>query len=107
MKIIRLDEIPEEAVSHNPRVKKKIMLRAGEVSRLASFARAVFPPGEVAGAHSHERMSEVFFIESGTGIIRVDGKEYGLEKGACVAVLPGETHEVVNSGQEDLVIIYF
>ncbi len=107
MKLLRLDDIAEEAVSHNPGVKKRVMLRKGEVPHLTAFAQAVIPPGEIAGAHAHDDMSEVFFVESGAGIIRVDGKEYRLEKGTCVAALPGETHELVNSGDEDLIIIYF
>ncbi|HXX56428.1 MAG TPA: cupin domain-containing protein [Thermodesulfovibrionales bacterium] len=107
MKFLRLDDIAEESVSHNPQVKKRVMLRKGDVPHLTVFARAVFPPGEIAVSHAHADMSEVFFVESGKGHISVNGKEYSLEKASCVAVLPGEAHELANSSKEDLVIVYF
>jgi mannose-6-phosphate isomerase-like protein (cupin superfamily) len=52
-------------------------------------------------------MCEVFFVESGSGIIRIDGQEYPLQPGTCIAVEPGEVHEIVNSGTTDLVLTYF
>ncbi|MGH8717547.1 MAG: cupin domain-containing protein [Burkholderiales bacterium] len=38
-------------------------------------------PGQVARAHKHVDMYEVFFVESGTGVIKVDGREQPLERG--------------------------
>lgn len=52
-------------------------------------------------------MCEVFFVEAGSGVIHIDGKEYPLLPGNCVAIEPGEVHEVVNSGSTELVLTYF
>lgn len=52
-------------------------------------------------------MYEVFFVESGTGVIKVDGREQPLKRGVCVTVEPGEAHEIVNGGADDLLLIYF
>lgn len=106
MKRVSLADAPEEGVSHNPEVRKQVMLRRGDVPRLTSFSRATFLPGQSARAHRHADMSEVFFVERGAGLIKVEGAEQALAPGVCVAVLPGEEHEVVNTGPGELVLIY-
>ncbi|WP_277877836.1 MULTISPECIES: cupin domain-containing protein [Calothrix] len=53
------------------------------------------------------RYFRVFFVEAGAGTIYVDGKEYALVPGNCVAVEPGELHEVVNTGTSELILTYF
>jgi mannose-6-phosphate isomerase-like protein (cupin superfamily) len=102
-----LNELPEEPVSHNPEIKKKVMLRFGDLPQLTNFSQARFAPGQSAPAHAHQDMSEVFFVEAGAGVIYIDDKEYILVPGNCVAVEPGEVHEVVNTGTTELVLTYF
>jgi len=79
----------------------------GDLPHLTNFSQARFAPGQVAAAHTHQDMCEVFFVESGMGEIRIDGTAYPLVAGSCVAVEPGEVHEVVNSGPTELVLTYF
>lgn len=107
MKLTSLATLSEEAVSHNPAIKKKVMLRLGDLPHLTNFAQARFAPGQIANAHCHQDMCEVFFVESGDGSIQIDGQSYPLEPGTCIAVEPGEEHEVSNTGSVDLVLTYF
>jgi mannose-6-phosphate isomerase-like protein (cupin superfamily) len=107
MKLISLDNIPSEKLSHNPNIQKKAMLSAGELGNLTNFAQAIFPPGEIVAQHSHEAMDEVFFIESGQGEILIDDVNYALHPGICVVVNARETHELRNTGDRELVITYF
>jgi mannose-6-phosphate isomerase-like protein (cupin superfamily) len=107
MKLTSLNELPSEAVSHNPAICKQVMLRPGDLLHLTNFSQARFPPGQIAAAHHHPDMYEVFFVQSGHGIITINQAPYPLTPGVCVAVEPGETHEVSNTGSEDLVITYF
>jgi mannose-6-phosphate isomerase-like protein (cupin superfamily) len=65
------------------------MLRAGDLPHLTNFSQARFAPGQVAIAHTHHDMCEVFFVESGRGIIRINQMDYALSPGVCVAVEPG------------------
>lgn len=104
---VQLDEIREETVYHNRRIKKRMMIRPGEIPQVTYFSQAVFPPGEIADVHAHDHMVEVFFVVSGSGLIKVDGKEYRLDKGTCIAVAPGESHEIANTGKDALVFTYF
>lgn len=105
MKTSLLEKIAEEPVSHNNKILKKVMIRKGEIPNIIQFARAVFPPGEVAAGHTHEDIYEIFLTEKGSGMMEVDGNKISLEPGTCITVEPGETHEVTNTGNEDLVVL--
>jgi quercetin dioxygenase-like cupin family protein len=107
MKQTALNCLAEEPVSHNPAIKKKVMLRLGDLPHLTNFSQARFAPGQVAAAHVHRDMCEVFFVEAGTGVIQINGQDYALQPGVCIAVEPGEVHEVTNAGPDDLVLTYF
>ncbi|ARV59693.1 cupin [Nostocales cyanobacterium HT-58-2] len=107
MKLTSLNNLPEEPVSHNPQIKKKVMLRFGDLPHLTNFSQSRFAPGQTAPAHTHQDMCEVFFVESGSGFIRINSEEYPLVPGNCIAIEPGEVHEVVNNGSTELVLTYF
>lgn len=107
MKHVRVDELPEQPVSHNASIRKRVMLQAGEIPHVTGFSQAIFPPGEVAGLHVHDDMHELFFIMQGSGHMRVNDNEFPLSEGSCIQVAPGEAHEIINSGETDLVICYF
>ncbi len=115
MKITALNQLPVESVSHNPAIKKQVMLRMGDLPHLTNFSQARFQPGQVADAHMHTDMHEVFFVESGEGAIALRTGEanatgtviYPLTPGTCIAVAPYESHKVTNTGTEELVLTYF
>ncbi len=107
MKITSLSDLEYVEVSHNPLIKKRIMLANGEFPNIVNFSQAVFPVGEIAGAHKHDDMNEIFFVHSGIGVINIDGVNYPLEEGVCAAVEAGEVHKIQNTGTENLVLNYF
>jgi mannose-6-phosphate isomerase-like protein (cupin superfamily) len=107
MKRVSLNAIPEESVSHNPDIKKRVMLRSGDLPHLTNFAQARFAPGQIASAHAHPDMGEVFFVEAGHGTMYINTKPHPLTPGTCIAIEPGEVHEVVNDGPDELVLNYF
>lgn len=107
MKFTSLNQVPTESVVHNPDIKKKVMLRWGDLPHLTNFSQARFAPGQSAPSHAHYDMCEVFFVESGSGNICINGQDYTLLPGSCIAVEPGEFHEVSSNGEEELVLTYF
>ena len=107
MYLSSLATVPGEPVSHNPAIEKRVLLRAGTLPPVMQFAEARFAPGQVAPAHAHADMAEVFLVTQGTGTITIDGRAYPLPTGACVAIEPGEVHELANTGAEPLVVLYF
>lgn len=107
MKIVSLADVAEEGVSHDPEIRKQVLLRRGDLPRLTNFARSRLRPGQRTTAHRHADMSEVFFVESGEGLMRIAEREVEIKQGVCVAVSPGETHEIINTGAVELVLLYF
>lgn len=107
MKVNSLAAASEQGVSHNPRIRKRVLIADAQIGHVSNFAQAVFPPGEIACAHRHEDMTEVFFVESGEGRMVVDDEPVAITAGVCVTVDRGEVHEIQNTGSDDLVITYF
>lgn len=107
MKLIKINDVPDTPVSHNAKIRKKLLVENGLINGLTNYSRAVFPPGEKAGSHLHNDMAEVFTCESGLGEIRVNDVGYVFSPGTTVVVEPGDVHEIINSGTTDLVVTYF
>ena len=107
MKISHLDQLQNQAVSHNPAIAKKVMFASGDIAPITQFAQATFPPGSKAPAHAHNDMIEVFLIEQGSGRIIVDGTIHAVSAGSSIAIEPGESHELENTGKDNLVVSYF
>jgi mannose-6-phosphate isomerase-like protein (cupin superfamily) len=107
MKITSLEKIKEEPVSHSPKIKKRVLVKKGEMPHLTNFSQAYYKPGQIASEHTHEDVFEAFLVEQGTGLIKVNGKVNKLKKGDCVLVEPGEAHEIINTGSEVLILTYF
>lgn len=107
MHFTTLDGIAITDVSHNASIKKQLIIPNGQIPHLTNFSRAVFPPGEVAHAHNHRDMTEVFFVESGLGEMVVNDKVIAMAPGACITIEPTEIHELRNTGETELVVLYF
>ncbi len=107
MKRVNLNELVDEGVSHNTAIRKKVMLQPGDIPHLTNFSQATFAPGQVAKAHSHSDMHEVFFVSAGMGVMTVNGFDQTLSPGVCIWVEPGDVHEVKNTGEDTLVLTYF
>lgn len=107
MKKTSLAELPREGVSHDPQIIKQVLLRRGDVPHLTAFSRSVLLPGQSARAHQHLDMFEIFFVESGAGVMKVNDREHQLGRGDCVLVEPREVHEITNNSDGDLVLNYF
>ena len=55
-------------------------------------------PGEDIGTEIHEHVDQFFRIESGSGIAKIEGKEYDLADGISVVVPAGSEHNLINTG---------
>ncbi len=107
MKITSLDKITDSEVSHNYKIKKRLMIPNDQIPHISNFSQATFPPGEIAPSHQHSDMSEVFFIQSGQGEIQVNDNCHIIKPGTCITIEPGDEHELRNTGSENLVVLYF
>lgn len=107
MKRVELAALPEVPIAHHPDILKRVLLAKGEVPHLAQLASARLAPGQIATGHVHDGMWEVFLVEGGEGVMRIDGRTEALAAGTCIVVEPGERHEVEATGGAPLVLVYF
>lgn len=54
--------------------------------------------------HSHSAQWEFYYVLSGKGAVRHDGGSDAIQKGDAFIFLPGEAHQLINDGDEDLVV---
>jgi len=99
VKLVELDAVAPEGLSHDAAILKRPLLRPGEAPGLTQFARSTIPAGRATSPHAHADMTEVFFVLAGLGRAVVDGRAHPLGPGACLRIDPGETH-VIEAGAD-------
>ena len=61
--------------------------------------------GGSIGLHSHKTSDDINYVISGTGKAICDGIEELLTAGCCHICKKGSEHTIINTGNEDLVLI--
>lgn len=62
-------------------------------------------PGGSIGTHSHLTSDDINYVISGTGKAVCDGVEEELCAGCCHVCKKGSEHSIINTGDEDLVLL--
>lgn len=63
------------------------------------------PPGKTPYPyHSHSAQWEFYHVISGTGVLRHEGGKKDIEPGDAFILKPGEPHQLINSGKQELVV---
>ena len=73
--------------------------------RKQSLAEATLPPGVLTERHHHPQTEEIYYILIGTGRMEIDGQIREVGPGDAVAIPPGCSHCIQNTGSEDLVFL--
>lgn len=61
------------------------------------------PPGAaVCPFHAHIVQWELFIVQRGSGTVRAGGERHAVRAGDCFVHPPGEAHQLINTGAEDL-----
>lgn len=107
MKLIHLSEIEEMGVSHNPDIKKRVILDKNYIPKLMTLGQATFQPGQSVDTHKHDTMFEVFYIQSGKALFVINGKSVELSPNDCLSIEPGELHSQKNPFSEPVTWLYF
>ena len=61
--------------------------------------------GGSIGLHKHETSDDINYVMSGSGKAICDEKEEILSEGTCHICKKGSEHSIINTGNEDLVIL--
>ena len=67
----------------------------------------VKPGSDSVKYHSHSKQEEFYFIMSGKGTLRIDGKEISIKKGDVISAPAGKDsgHQFINNSKEILQIL--
>jgi mannose-6-phosphate isomerase-like protein (cupin superfamily) len=110
--IIKADKAVK-IISEKPRGGKGIIfnnryLDSHELdNNLQGFYVNELEPGGEIGYHMHEGDEEIYYILEGSGIILDNGKESSIEKGDLIYTKSGESHGMINNGNDVLKFIGF
>ena len=66
--------------------------------RLQSLAEARLSPSLSTTAHRHNRTEEIYYILEGAGLMQVDQEQRHVAPGDAIAILPGQLHQITNTG---------
>jgi mannose-6-phosphate isomerase-like protein (cupin superfamily) len=72
-----------------------------------SLAQVIMDGGNVSLWHQHSRMSEVYFILEGEGILYYGNEALQAKKGAYLVIPPNTPHKLRNTGKSDLEHLVF
>ena len=67
-----------------------------------SLAEARLSPGRTTTPHFHPKTEEIYYILEGTGTMRVADETQDVGPGDAIAIPPGITHQITNSGTTEL-----
>lgn len=73
----------------------------------SKFQIVIFKPNTKIDPHFHKKTCEIFYILRGSGILKLNNKEFNCEKDSFFLCEPGDVHEFINNSDKDLVILIF
>lgn len=98
-----------EGVRRKPERVSKVLISEHTIgARNIAMGTNVTEVGSRIPAHAHENSEEAMFIISGRGKLIVDGgpEEVELEAGTAIFAPRGVAHEIVNTGDEPIKLIW-
>jgi uncharacterized cupin superfamily protein len=104
-RIVNLADVPLKAAGNG----KSFEARIGRIGPMLGMGGlgctlTIVPPGKRAyPLHRHHVFSEMFYILSGTGEVRLDDRTLPIRGGDVIASPAGaEAHQIVNTGRDEL-----
>ena len=104
MEIVRTEDREPFITLDGSEIRELAGIPAGN-STNQSLAQATVPPGASTEAHYHRASEEIYLFTAGAGRMRLGDEEAAVRAGDCVVIAPGTPHQLVNDGDEPLVLL--
>lgn len=102
------EAITYEAPTPDRRQFQVLVERDLSGSKSVAAGHLLLPPGaSQPGSEAHPETEEIYYCARGRGKLLLDNAVYPLEEGTTAYVGPGVSHQVFNTGSEDLLMIWF
>lgn len=93
-------DIERETVDNND---YRRVLFTGRNTQLVLMAIA---PGDEIGLETHDEHDQFIRVESGNGIVSLDGEKHSLADGIAVVIPAGVEHNVINTSRDTPLRLY-
>ena len=84
---------------------RELLAARNSCIRNQSLAEARLPVGASTTPHYHPKTEEIYYILSGTGQMRIGSETSTIRPGDAIAIPPGQTHRITNTGPEPLIFL--
>jgi mannose-6-phosphate isomerase-like protein (cupin superfamily) len=81
---------------------RELLAHRNSCIRHQTLAEARLPRGGSTTPHHHVRIEEIYYILEGFGLMRVGYEMAAVGPGDAVAIPPGASHQITNSGTTEL-----
>ncbi|GMR04659.1 MAG: hypothetical protein BMS9Abin23_0561 [Thermodesulfobacteriota bacterium] len=93
MKIHRFADAEIKSVSHDPQLKKRLLVEKS-ISCISNLSHIKLVPGQTAVPHCHEGAYEVFYCISGRVVFGFGEEEAAIGAGDVLVAGPDEEHSI-------------
>src|SRR5512137_1242532 len=104
MFIRHLNDCPEFTAGDNCRLREVLHPDKADLALRYSLAHASVAPGKTTWLHALST-SEVYYILSGEGAMRIDGEHAAVRSGDTVYIPPRAKQQITNTGPDDLLFL--
>ena len=104
MFIRNLKDCPEFTAGDHCRLRELLHPDKADLAVRYSLAHAVVAPAQTTWLHAL-RTTEVYYILSGEGTMRIDGETAAVRSGDAVYIPPSAKQQITNTGASDLVFL--
>jgi len=104
MNIANRDAVTAFITKDTSVIREILAPKGSDISR-QSLAEATLPPGASTVAHSHPDTEEIYYILVGDGLMAIEAERRAVGRGDAVGILPGQMHQIRNTGSADLVFL--
>ena len=81
---------------------RELLAHRNSCIRNQSLAEARLPLGASTTLHHHPRTEEIYYILSGSGLMRISDGQADVHPGDAIAIPPGAVHQITNTGTGEL-----
>jgi mannose-6-phosphate isomerase-like protein (cupin superfamily) len=99
--IRNLDRVPAFVTKDGSEIRELLAHRNSCIRR-QTLAEARLPPGAATTPHQHVKTEEIYYILEGSGLMRVADVTAEVGPGDAVAIPPGTSHQITNTGPATL-----
>lgn len=101
MDVRNLDQVPAFTTKDGSEIRE-LLAHRNSCIRNQTLAEARLPPGGSTTPHHHVQTEEIYYITHGHGLMTVGQETQAVVPGDAIAIGPGQTHTIANTGTEVL-----